>query len=202
MSGTIQPLLQYALMAWCSVDAQGQLYRIQARSGAHPASYPEGKRGSFTRGKAAGIRSWQITYIQSRGKKAWCYTSTPPYLVMAWCLVKDRVHFHRVSQGHLTAWSTGWCWVAATRIINDAVQLQGLSATKRRDGKRIGEEVIVAYFIVLLWFSPGQTDEKHENLRESRCSVFFRSKSITKCTTLTIINTGWEATPGYGGKTH
>jgi len=26
MSGAIPPLPQYALMAWCSVEAQGQLY--------------------------------------------------------------------------------------------------------------------------------------------------------------------------------
>jgi hypothetical protein len=29
-------------------------YRVQNGSGAHPASYPMGTRGSFTRGKAAG----------------------------------------------------------------------------------------------------------------------------------------------------
>jgi hypothetical protein len=48
-------------------------HHIQTSSGAHPASYPMGTKGSFPRGKAAG---------------AWSYTSTPQCAFMAWCLVK------------------------------------------------------------------------------------------------------------------
>jgi hypothetical protein len=38
-------------------------YRVQTGSGAHPASYPMGTRGSFRGGKAAGAWSWPLTFI-------------------------------------------------------------------------------------------------------------------------------------------
>jgi hypothetical protein len=37
--------------------------RVQNDSGAHPASYPMGTRGSFPGGKTAGAWSWPITSI-------------------------------------------------------------------------------------------------------------------------------------------
>jgi hypothetical protein len=37
------------------------LHVVQTGSGNHPASYPMGTRGSFTRGKAAGAWSWPLT---------------------------------------------------------------------------------------------------------------------------------------------
>jgi hypothetical protein len=36
-------------------------HRVQNGSGAHPASYPVGTRGSFTGGKAAEAWSWPLT---------------------------------------------------------------------------------------------------------------------------------------------
>jgi hypothetical protein len=42
---------------------------IQTGSGAHPASYPMGKGGSFPGGKAAVACSWPITSIQRRGQE-------------------------------------------------------------------------------------------------------------------------------------
>jgi hypothetical protein len=38
-------------------------HRVQNGSGAHPASYPMGTRGSFPGGKAAGALSWPLTSI-------------------------------------------------------------------------------------------------------------------------------------------
>jgi hypothetical protein len=38
-------------------------HRVQNGSGAHPASYLMGTRGSFPRGKAAGSWSWPLTSI-------------------------------------------------------------------------------------------------------------------------------------------
>jgi hypothetical protein len=38
-------------------------HRVQNGSGAHPASYPMGTRGSFPGGKAAGAWSWPLTSI-------------------------------------------------------------------------------------------------------------------------------------------
>jgi len=38
-------------------------HRVHAESGAHPASYTVGKRGSLYEGMAAGAWSWPLTYI-------------------------------------------------------------------------------------------------------------------------------------------
>jgi len=38
-------------------------YRVQPGTGAHPASYPIGKRGCFPWGKAARTWSWPFTSI-------------------------------------------------------------------------------------------------------------------------------------------
>jgi hypothetical protein len=38
-------------------------HRVQIGSGAHPASYPMGTRGSFLGGKTAGVWSWLLTSI-------------------------------------------------------------------------------------------------------------------------------------------
>jgi hypothetical protein len=43
-------------------------HRVQNVSGAHPASYPMGTRGSFPGGKAAGAWSWPLTSILCRGQ--------------------------------------------------------------------------------------------------------------------------------------
>jgi hypothetical protein len=40
-------------------------HRVQNGSGAHPASYPMGTRGSFPEGKAAGAWSWQLTSMKT-----------------------------------------------------------------------------------------------------------------------------------------
>jgi hypothetical protein len=62
-------------------------YHAQAGSGAHPASYPMGARGSFPGGKADGAWSWPVASI-SVEVNAWSYTSTPQYAFVAWCWVK------------------------------------------------------------------------------------------------------------------
>jgi hypothetical protein len=38
-------------------------HHVQTSSGAHPASYPMGTRGSFPGGEAAGAWSWPLTSI-------------------------------------------------------------------------------------------------------------------------------------------
>jgi hypothetical protein len=64
-------------------------HRVPNGSGAHPASYPMGTRGSFPRGKAAGAWSWPLP-SSVEVKNAWSYTSTPQYFFMAWCIVKHK----------------------------------------------------------------------------------------------------------------
>jgi hypothetical protein len=44
-------------------------HRVQNGSGAYPASYPMGTRGSFRGGKAAGTCSWRFTSNQCRGQR-------------------------------------------------------------------------------------------------------------------------------------
>jgi hypothetical protein len=44
-------------------------HRVQDGSGAHPASHPMGKRGSFPGGKAAGAQSWLLISILCRGQE-------------------------------------------------------------------------------------------------------------------------------------
>jgi hypothetical protein len=63
-------------------------HRVQNGSGAHPASYPIGTRGSFPGGKAAGAWSWPHLRLVPRSKNEWNYTSTPQYAFMAWCLAQ------------------------------------------------------------------------------------------------------------------
>jgi hypothetical protein len=44
-------------------------HRVQNGSGAHPASYTMGSRGSFPGNKAAGASSWPLTSIQCQGQR-------------------------------------------------------------------------------------------------------------------------------------
>jgi hypothetical protein len=59
-------------------------HRVQNSSGAHPDSYPMGKRGSFPGVKAAGSWSWPLTQ----------------YAFVAWCLIKaqGKLYFISVSE--------------------------------------------------------------------------------------------------------
>jgi len=58
------------LEAYCTQKNNMKIYfrelkrlRVQTGSGAHPASYPMGTRGSFPRGKAAGAWRWSLISI-------------------------------------------------------------------------------------------------------------------------------------------
>jgi hypothetical protein len=63
-------------------------HRVQDSSGAQPASYPMGTRGSFPWGKASrGVKLTRNLHLVPRYKNAWNYTSTPQYAFMAWCSV-------------------------------------------------------------------------------------------------------------------
>jgi hypothetical protein len=41
-------------------------------------------------GKAAGAWIWVLTFIWCRDQERWSYTSNPPCVFMAWCLIKHR----------------------------------------------------------------------------------------------------------------
>jgi hypothetical protein len=69
--------------------------RVQNGSGAHPASYPMGTRGSFPGGKAAGAWSWPLTSIYCRGQRiSGAILPLPQYAFMAWCSVKAQGYIY------------------------------------------------------------------------------------------------------------
>jgi len=56
-----------------------EYHRVQTGSGAHPASYPMGIRGSFPGIKRSGHEANHHSPPSSAEvKNAWCYTFTPP----------------------------------------------------------------------------------------------------------------------------
>jgi hypothetical protein len=68
-------------------------HRIQNGSGAHPASYPMGTRGFSLGVKRPERKADHSPPSSAEVKNAWSYTSTPQYVFMAWCLVKQRDNF-------------------------------------------------------------------------------------------------------------
>jgi hypothetical protein len=82
-------------MIWVRMPARAGNFslhhRVQNGSGAHPASYPMGTKGSFLGGNAAGREA--DLRLMPRSKNVWSYISTPPYAFMAWYLVKHRDRF-------------------------------------------------------------------------------------------------------------
>jgi hypothetical protein len=68
-------------------------HHIQNISGAHPASYWMGTRGSFPGVKWLGCEADHSPPCSAEVKNAWSYTSTPQYVFMAWCLVKHKDNF-------------------------------------------------------------------------------------------------------------
>jgi hypothetical protein len=77
---------------------------------------------SFSGGKAAGVRSWQLQF-NAEIKKTWIYTSTLSHVFMARCLVKHRYNF---PSSFTNVWEI---------IMNSAVTGYGLNSirTKERD---------------------------------------------------------------------
>jgi hypothetical protein len=69
-------------------------HRVQNGSGAHPASYAMGT-GALSLGvKRPGREVDHSPPSDAEFKNAWSYTSTPPNVFMAWCLVKHRDNFN------------------------------------------------------------------------------------------------------------
>jgi len=54
------------------------------------ASYPKRYLGLFLRGKAAEACGWRLTQCNTEVNNAWSYISSPPYVFVAWYLVKHR----------------------------------------------------------------------------------------------------------------
>jgi hypothetical protein len=70
------------------------LHRVQNGSGAHPVSCPMGSGFSFP-GVKRPEREADHSLSSAELKNARSYTSTPKYVLMAWCLVKHRDNSER-----------------------------------------------------------------------------------------------------------
>jgi hypothetical protein len=69
-------------------------HRLEASSGAHLFSYPLGTGRSFPDGKWPRPETDQSPPLTAQDKSAWSYTSTSPYVFMAWFLIKHRIRLH------------------------------------------------------------------------------------------------------------
>jgi hypothetical protein len=65
-------------------------HRVHTCSGAHPASYVMGTAGSFSGVKQPWREDYHSPPSSFQVKNAWSYHFIPPYVFMAWCLVKQR----------------------------------------------------------------------------------------------------------------
>jgi len=54
-----------------------------------PSLLSNGYGSLLPRGKAPAEWSWWLTSICAKVKNTWIYISTPPYVFMAWCLIKQ-----------------------------------------------------------------------------------------------------------------
>jgi hypothetical protein len=73
-------------------------HRVQSGSGAHPASYPMGTRGSFPGVKPPGREADHSPPSSAGVKNAWSYTSTPPVrlhgVVLSWAQGQLYLHLY------------------------------------------------------------------------------------------------------------
>jgi hypothetical protein len=82
---------------WVSIHGKSKdlslLHHIQTTSGAHPASCPVGTGDSYLTVKQPGLDVDHSPPYSAKVKNTQNHTSTPPYVLMAWCLFKYRDKF-------------------------------------------------------------------------------------------------------------
>jgi hypothetical protein len=87
-----------AILNWMcgqgSISSKGRIfflhYHVQTDSVSHPASYPMGTRGPSPGLKQLEREADHLSISSDKVKNAWSFISTPPYVFVAWCLIKDR----------------------------------------------------------------------------------------------------------------
>jgi hypothetical protein len=89
----------FELADWVSIPGKGMIF-IQTGSGTHPPS------ASWN--KVARAWSWPLTFTYSRGQEWWRYTSTPPYVFLAWCIIKHR---DNLTFTFILRKGDGWVWI-------------------------------------------------------------------------------------------
>jgi hypothetical protein len=73
---------------WGSIPGEARYFHCaQTGSGAYPASCPVSTGDSSVGSKTVRVWSWPLTSLSSvKVKNAWSCTSTPSYIIKAWCL--------------------------------------------------------------------------------------------------------------------
>jgi hypothetical protein len=87
------------------------LHRVQNGSGAHPASYPMGTRGSFLGDKGAGAWSWPLTPSSAEVKERMeLIHPFPQYAFKAWCSAKaqGQLYLSTLAAGNSKLFPMNW----------------------------------------------------------------------------------------------
>jgi hypothetical protein len=88
-----------------SIPGRGKIFLFS--TGCRPALGPPASSPMGTGSKAAGAWSWPLTSIWCRGQEGWRYSSTPPYVFMAYIYLSVCSccsHFeHRASVKHFVS---------------------------------------------------------------------------------------------------
>jgi hypothetical protein len=87
-------------------------------------------------------------------KNSWHCTSTPPYVFMAWWLVKHRDNFTYI------------CLLFICRGYTVSNKMRGILNIVCDKCERTRKEVFVAYSEVLFQHLPGRTDENHKRSQD------------------------------------
>jgi hypothetical protein len=78
-------------------DAVFSLHQcVHTSSGAHPAFYPVGTKGSYLGVKWLGCEADHSSLSNVEVNNVWSHTSTPQYIFMTWCFIKQECVFYGV----------------------------------------------------------------------------------------------------------
>jgi len=93
-AGITQSVVGYGLDDWCSIPSGAEKcsphHRVQTGSGSYPASYTIRTGDSFPGGEADRSPPSKADF-----KNAWSYTSTHPYVFIAWYLSTGTYHLRQ-----------------------------------------------------------------------------------------------------------
>jgi hypothetical protein len=79
-------------------------HHVQSGSGAHPGCWPMGSGVLSSGVRRQGREVNPFLPSSAEVKNAWSYTSIPPYVFMAWCILKHRDNFRLTSTKQLPFW--------------------------------------------------------------------------------------------------
>jgi hypothetical protein len=71
-------------------------HHFQTDSGSHSDSYPMGTGTIIPGAKRPGHEGDHSSSSSIKVKNVWSYTSTPQYVFVVWCFIKQWLHIHDV----------------------------------------------------------------------------------------------------------